>query len=54
LLATGGTIAAAAKLCEELGANVVGAGFVIELNFLKGRDKLKGYDVFSLIPYDAE
>lgn len=54
LLATGGTIAAAAKLCEELGANVVGAGFVIELNFLKGREKLKGYDVFSLIPYDAE
>lgn len=54
LLATGGTIAAAAKLCEELGANVVGMGFVIELNFLQGRKKLEGYDVFSLINYDAE
>jgi len=54
LLATGGTIAAAAKLCEELGANVIGMGFVIELNFLQGRKKLEGYDVFSLINYDAE
>lgn len=54
LLATGGTIAAAAKLCEELGANVVGMGFVIELSFLQGRKKLDGYDVFSLINYDAE
>lgn len=54
LLATGGTIAAAAKLCEDLGANVVGLGFVIELGFLKGRKKLEGYDVFSLINYDAE
>jgi adenine phosphoribosyltransferase len=54
LLATGGTIAAAAKLCEELGANVVGMGFVIELSFLQGRKKLDGYDVFSLINYDSE
>ena len=51
LLATGGTMAASAKLVENLGANIVGAGFIIELNFLKGRERLKGYDVFSLIQY---
>jgi adenine phosphoribosyltransferase len=54
LLATGGTMAASAKLCENLGAKVIGAGFVIELSFLKGREKLKPYDVFSLIQYDSE
>jgi adenine phosphoribosyltransferase len=54
LLATGGTMAASAKLCEDLGAKVVGAGFIIELSFLKGREKLKGYDVFSLINYESE
>jgi adenine phosphoribosyltransferase len=54
LLATGGTMCATAKLCESLGARVVGIGFIIELTFLKGREKLKPYDVFSLIQYDSE
>lgn len=54
LLATGGTMAASAKLVETLGAKVMGAGFVIELTFLPGRERLKGYDVFSLIQYDSE
>ena len=51
LLATGGTAAAAAKLVEKLQGVVVGCGFVIELTFCNGRDKLKGYDIFSLIQY---
>lgn len=54
LLATGGTAAAAAKLVTDLGGNVVAIAFVIELGFLRGRDKLAGYDVFSLIEYDSE
>lgn len=54
LLATGGTMVATGKLVEELGAKVVGAGFIIELDFLKGRERLKGYDVFSLINYAGE
>jgi adenine phosphoribosyltransferase len=52
LLATGGTAKATCNLVEKLGGEVVGVAFVIELNFLKGREKLKGYDVFSLIQYD--
>jgi adenine phosphoribosyltransferase len=52
LLATGGTAEATAKLATSLGAEIVGLGFVVELDFLKGRDKLKGYDVFSLLHYD--
>lgn len=51
LLATGGTVEAATKLIEELGGNVVGCAFLIELDALKGRDKLKNYEVFSLIKY---
>jgi len=51
VLATGGTAAAAAKLVEKLGGNVVGLSFVIELDALKGRDKLPGYDVESLLHY---
>lgn len=51
LVATGGTALATAKLVEGLGAEVVGFGFVIELDFLKGRDKLTGYEVQSLIQY---
>jgi adenine phosphoribosyltransferase len=51
LLATGGTMSAAARLVEGLGGQVAGIGFVIELEFLKGREKLKGYDLFSLIKY---
>jgi adenine phosphoribosyltransferase len=52
LLATGGTAAAVARLVEKLGGKVAGLGFVVELDFLKGRSKLAGYDVFSLIQYD--
>jgi len=52
LLATGGTAAAVTKLVEQLGGNVVGLGFVVELTFLNGREKLKGRDVFSLLQYD--
>src|SRR5690348_13881732 len=49
LLATGGTAAATTRLVEECGGNVIGAGFVVELTFLNGRDKLRGYDIFSLL-----
>jgi adenine phosphoribosyltransferase len=51
VLATGGTASAVAKLVELLGGKVAGLGFVIEITFLKGREKLQGYDVFSLIQY---
>jgi adenine phosphoribosyltransferase len=52
LLATGGTAEATTKLATSLGADIVGLGFVVELDFLNGRDKLKRYDVFSLLHYD--
>src|SRR5262244_1276262 len=52
LLATGGTAEATAKLAESLGAEIAGMGFVVELDFLKPREKLKGYDIFSLLHYD--
>ena len=52
LLATGGTAKATAEVASSLGADICGLGFVVELDFLKGRDKLKGYDVFSLLKYD--
>ena len=52
LLATGGTAEATAKLAESLGAKIAGLGFVVELTFLNGRDKLKKYDVMSLLRYD--
>jgi len=51
LLATGGTAAAAIRLTEKVGGKVVGVAFVIELEFLKGKDRLAGYDVVSLIKY---
>ena len=54
LLATGGTARAAAQLVQELGGEVVAVAFLIDLAFLRGRDKLRGYDVFSLIEYDSE
>ncbi|MFZ5518602.1 MAG: adenine phosphoribosyltransferase [Candidatus Zhuqueibacterota bacterium] len=54
LLATGGTVAATVKLIERLKGRVVAIGFLIELTFLRGRDKLKEYQVFSLIAYDSE
>src|SRR3954452_13044621 len=52
LLATGGTAQATAKLAKSLGAHICGLGFVVELDFLNGRDKLKEYDVVSLLHYD--
>jgi adenine phosphoribosyltransferase len=52
LLATGGTAEATAKLAASMGAGIVGLGFVVELDFLKGREKLKDYDVMSLLHYD--
>jgi len=54
LLATGGTVSAARKLLERLGADVVGAGFLIELDFLKGREKLGDLKIESLINYSEE
>lgn len=51
VLATGGTAAAVARLVEKLGGNLAGFGFVIELDFLNGREKLKNYDITSLIHY---
>ncbi len=51
LLATGGTAKAKTDLVEQLGGEVVGLAFVIELEFLNGREKLDGYDIFSLIRY---
>ena len=52
LLATGGTANATVQLAKSLGADIAGLGFVVELDFLKGREKLAGYDVFSLLHYD--
>jgi len=52
LLATGGTIQATCKLVEKLGGEVVGILIMIELGFLNGRDKLKDYDLFTLITYE--
>jgi len=54
LLATGGTVQATCQLIEQLGGNIVGIAFLMELSFLKGRDRLKGRDVFSIIDYDHE
>jgi adenine phosphoribosyltransferase len=52
LLATGGTASATVRLVRQLGGEVTGAAFAVELNFLHGRLKLPGLDVFSLIQYD--
>lgn len=54
LLATGGTLQAACKLVEKLGGKVVGILILIELSFLKGREKLQNYELFSLIKYARE
>lgn len=51
LLATGGTVNATIQLIEELGGEVVGCAFLIELTELHGRDKIEGYDVFTLMEY---
>jgi adenine phosphoribosyltransferase len=51
VLATGGTAAAVTQLVEKLGGKVVGLGFVIELDFLKGREKLPGYEIRAMLHY---
>lgn len=52
LLATGGTANACVQLAKSLGANIAGMGFVVELDFLNGRKKFEGTEVFSLLHYD--
>lgn len=52
LLATGGTMEATIKLVQQLGGEIAGLGFAIELDFLRGRDRLRDYDVFSLLHYN--
>lgn len=51
VLATGGTAKGVTRLIENLGGKVAGLGFVLELDFLHGRNKLNGYDVYSLLHY---
>ena len=53
LLATGGTAQAKIRLVEEAGGIVAGLAFIIELSLLGGRERLAGYDVFSLLSYDV-
>ncbi len=53
LLATGGTAAALCELVEQLGGEVVGCGFLIELAFLGGRERLAGREVHALLSYDS-
>jgi adenine phosphoribosyltransferase len=52
LLATGGTARALAELIEGTGARIAGCAFLVELAFLRGRDRLAGYDVHTLLSYD--
>ena len=54
LLATGGTAEALCGLVEQAGGVVAGCAFVIELGFLNGRERLRDYDVHSLVVYDSE
>jgi adenine phosphoribosyltransferase len=54
LLATGGTLEATNKLVERLGGEVVECAVVVELDFLNGRDKLNGTDIYSMVHYDSE
>ena len=53
LLATGGTMEATVKLANKLGGEIVGLAFAVELDFLKGRERFKEYDVFTLLHYDV-
>ena len=53
LLATGGTMEATVKLARQLGGEIVGLAFAVELDFLKGRERFKDLDVFSLLHYDV-
>ena len=52
LLATGGTMEATVKLVKQLGGEIAGLAFAVELDFLKGRDRFQEFDVFSLLHYD--
>jgi adenine phosphoribosyltransferase len=54
LLATGGTARALAELVEGRGAAIAGCAFLVELGFLGGRERLRGYDVHALLTYDSE
>ncbi len=54
LLATGGTLRATANMVEKLGGEIAEIAVIIELTFLKGREKLKNYDFYSMIQYDSE
>jgi adenine phosphoribosyltransferase len=54
LLATGGTMNAVCQLIEKLGGEIVQVSFIVELSFLNGRDKLKSYDVRSIVNYENE
>jgi len=54
LIATGGTAEATCKLVERAGGEIVGCGFLIDLAFLNGTDRLRKYDIHSLIRYDSE
>jgi adenine phosphoribosyltransferase len=54
LLATGGTIRATTNMVERLGGTIVEIAVIIELSFLKGRDKLKNYSIYSMVDYDSE
>ncbi|GLV57304.1 adenine phosphoribosyltransferase [Dictyobacter sp. S3.2.2.5] len=51
LLATGGTVSASIELVEKMGGHIAGIAFLVELGFLKGRERLEGHDVFALIQY---
>ena len=52
LLATGGTMEATARLVRQVGGTIVGLAFAVELDFLKGRERFRDYNVFSLLHYD--
>jgi len=54
LIATGGTVAAAAKLVEKLGGEVLECAFIVELPELKGREKIKEYKIFTLTEFEGE
>ena len=54
LLATGGTMNAVCQLIEQLGGKIVQVSFIVELSFLNGRDKLKSYDIRSIVNYENE
>lgn len=54
LLATGGTMSAVCQMIEKLGGEVVQISFIIELTFLNGREKIKSYDVHSIVKYEDE